>query len=542
VESRIRPAAVTARGWGWRHASRQRFAVSEVNLVIEPGERLLLLGPSGSGKSTLLRGLAGVLGGADEGDTVGELLVDGRPTRESRGRSALVLQDPDSQIVMGRVGDEVAFGCENLGVPRDEIWRRVGRALSDVGLCVPMEHPTHSLSGGHKQRLALATALAMQPGLLLLDEPTANLDPAGVVGVRDAVGRACDRTGTTLVVVEHRVAVWRHLVTRVVALDRHGRVIANGDVDTVLAEQADDLAAAGVWVPGLGADGASPCSARGVPADGGVSIPAPAPVPALAASGLAIGFPRHPPLHRALDFVIPTARATVITGPNGLGKSTLALTLGGLLAPVDGRVNLSAALRAGLPGEPHRWRSRDLLTRIGTVFQEPEHQFVASTVQREVETSLRVLRLSPPVIEKRVSALLERLRLDHLAAANPYTLSGGEQRRLTVASVLVAKPRVMILDEPTFGQDRHAWCELVGMLRELVAEGITLISVSHDDAYVELLGEVRLELTASGLVGISGAVGLSDLAGSPGAAEGSGVVGLSDLAGSPGAAEASGVS
>src|SRR6218665_2262528 len=253
-------------------------------------------------------------------------------------------------------------------------------------------------------------------------------------------------------------------------------------------------------------------------------------------------FPPPPPLHRALNFVTPPARTTVITGPNGLGKSPLALTLGGLLAPVAGRVNLSAALRAGLPGEPHRWRSRDLLTRIGTVFQEPEHQFVASTVQREVETSLRALRLSPPVIEKRVSALLERLRLDHLAAANPYTLSGGEQRRLTVASVLVAKPRVMILDEPTFGQDRHAWCELVGMLRELVAEGITLISVSHDDAYVELLGEVRLELTASGLAGISDATGLPSLAGSPSAAKASGVVGLPSLAGSPGATEASGVS
>src|SRR6218665_3338 len=264
VENRIRPAAVTARGWGWRHAGRQRFAVSEVNLVLEPGERVLLLGPSGS-RSRHAHALGwrggggGGVGGGEEGDGVGELLVDGRPTRESRGRSALVLQDPDSQIVMGRVGDEVAFGCENLGVPRDGIWRRVGRALSDVGLRVPMEHPTHSLSGGHKQRLALATALAMQPGLLLLDEPTANLDPAGVVEVRYAVGRACDRTGTTLVVVEHRVAVWQHLVTRVVALDRRGRVIADGDVKTILTEQAGDLAAEGVWVPGLGADEAPPC-------------------------------------------------------------------------------------------------------------------------------------------------------------------------------------------------------------------------------------------------------------------------------------------
>src|SRR5690606_38374115 len=173
--SPARPARVSVRGWGWRHASRVKWALRDVSFELEPGERVLLLGASGSGKSTLMHALAGVLGGDDDGEAAGELLLDGLPPAEARGRAGLVLQDPDSQVILARVGDDVAFGCENLGVPRDEIWQRVSSALDAVGLDVSLERSTSRLSGGQKQRLALAGALAMRPGLLLLDEPTANL-------------------------------------------------------------------------------------------------------------------------------------------------------------------------------------------------------------------------------------------------------------------------------------------------------------------------------------------------------------------------------
>lgn len=243
----VGPAAVEIRGWGWRHASRIAWALHDVSARIEPGERVLLLGASGAGKSTLLHGLAGVLGGDEEGESVGELLIDGMPAARTRGRAGLVLQDPDSQVILARVGDDVAFGCENLGVPRDEIWPRVEAALDAVGLDVPLDRPTKALSGGQKQRLALAGALAMRPGLLLLDEPTANLDPRGVAEVRDAVERMLQVQPATLVVVEHRIDAWLPLIDRVIVLGEGG-VIADGSPDRVLREQGEWLAEAGVWV------------------------------------------------------------------------------------------------------------------------------------------------------------------------------------------------------------------------------------------------------------------------------------------------------
>jgi energy-coupling factor transporter ATP-binding protein EcfA2 len=482
-----RPVHVEARGWGWRHAGRIRWALDGIDLVIEAGERVLLLGPSGSGKSSLLQALAGVHGGDEEGEERGQLLIDGAPPSASRGRAGLVLQDPDSQVILARVGDDVAFGCENLGVPRDEIWRRVGEALDAVGLDLPLARPTSALSGGQKQRLALAGALAMRPGLLLLDEPTANLDPSGVAEVRDAVARVLDRTRATFVVVEHRVDVWVDLVDRVIVLGGDGRLIADGVPSDVLERHREALLAAGVWVPGVPLPLASgPDAASRGPIE-----------PILVGEHLAIGRRPGVVVREGLDVALPGGRSTVLTGPNGVGKSTLALTLGGLLPPLTGRVAASASLASGLGPAPIRWRSRDLLTRIGTVFQEPEHQFVASSVRGEVAVAPRALGLPSGVIETRTDEVLARLRLDRLAGANPFTLSGGEQRRLSVAAVLVARPRVVILDEPTFGQDRVTWFELVRLLRELVDDGVTLLSVTHDTAFREVLGDHRLELTAS---------------------------------------------
>jgi len=469
-------AAIRARGWGWRHAGRSAWAVSGLDLAIEPGERVLLLGASGSGKSTLVHGLAGVLGGDDEGETRGELLVDDVRPDAARGRVGLLLQDPDSQVILARVGDDVAFGCENLGVPRDEIWRRVAESLDAVGLDLPLDHPTSELSGGQKQRLALAGVLAMRPGLILLDEPTANLDPDGVVEVRDAVRRVLERTGATLVVIEHRVSVWKDLVDRVVVLD-HGTLRADGPIEAVLRREGAALSESGVWVPGF--DPAPPSRTPTIARR------------ALTASGLSIG--RTKSLHSGIDLELATGRLLAVTGPNGAGKSTLGLTLAGLLAPLGGTVSVE-----GYPGEPIDWKSRDLVTRIGTVFQDPEHQFLTGRVSDELAVGPRLLGMPPAEVSARTDTLAARLRLDHLMAANPFTLSGGEKRRLSVATVLATRPPILVLDEPTFGQDSRTWRELVALIAELLDEGIAALAITHDMQFVAALAdsEYRMALPA----------------------------------------------
>ncbi|OUE30453.1 putative HMP/thiamine import ATP-binding protein YkoD [Clavibacter michiganensis] len=480
-------ATVRASGWGWRHAGRSAWAVRDVDLVIEPGERVLLLGASGAGKTTLMHALAGVLGGDDEGETRGSLLVDGHDPASRRGRAGLVLQDPDAQVILSRVGDDVAFGCENLGVPREEIWARVRHALEAVGLDVALDRSTTALSGGQKQRLALAGVLAMRPGLLLLDEPTANLDPEGVAEVRRAVESVVATTGATLVVIEHRVAVWRDLVDRVVVLAADGGILADGAPDDVLRDQGASLAASGVWVPGR-----EPLAPARAPA---------APVPLVRADDLAVDRARGTVVAEATGVGLRAGRVTALTGPNGGGKSTLALTLGGLLPPLAGQVVAEARLAGGLGPDPAAWRSRELAARIGTVFQDPEHQFLAGTVRQELEVGPRAVGMDPAGSARRVDELLVRLRLDGLARANPFTLSGGEKRRLSVATALATAPRLLVLDEPTFGQDARTWAELVALLAELVdRDGVGVLAVTHDADLVDALADdvLRLDPVAGG--------------------------------------------
>ena len=456
---------VSARGYGWTHAGRREAALAEIDFVVEPGEKVLLCGDSGSGKSTLLAAIAGVLGGDDEGTRVGSILLeDAHGTVEQPGRTipvGLVLQDPDSQVIAARVGDDVAFGCENLAYPREEIWQRVTAALEMVGPYVDLDFPTERLSGGQKQRLALAGVIAMGAGVVLLDEPTANLDPEGACDVIEAVSTMVERTGATLIVVEHQHAAWKGVLDRAIEL-KDGRIVADGPLASVVANRTEaDLP-----------------EARDVAKHS---------EPALWSTDLVTRF--GPPR----SFELPRGASTVLTGPNGAGKTTWMMTVAGLLPAESGEIGVADFVRRGLKGSPLEWKSRELADRIGFVFQNPEHQFVARTVAEELRVGPKVMRREVP--EAHIAELVDVLRLGHLLNANPFTLSGGEKRRLSVATALVSAPEVLLLDEPTFGQDPHTFSELVWLLRRMADEGTTIASVTHDPLFISALGDHRVEVT-----------------------------------------------
>jgi energy-coupling factor transport system ATP-binding protein len=416
-----------------------------------------------------LHALGGLLA-PEAGDTAGTLTVDGRSPDLSRHRVGMVFQDPDSQLVMTRAGDDVAFGLENIGTPPELIGPAVAEALEAVGFPFAVDRATAALSGGQKQRLVLAGALAGGPGLLLLDEPTAQLDPDGTQLVRTAVARAVADRRTTLVLVDHDAGPWLDMIDRVVELLPGGGT----------AEHGAGWAPAPLRMPD-----------RPAPPAGKVLLRA-------EAAGYTHRGSTVPAL-RPIDVALTAGRTLAVTGPNGTGKSTLALLLAGLRAPTTGRVEAATVLTDGVRRgfrEPHRWRAAELVSRIGTVFQQPEHQFLTGRVRDELSLGPLRAGAGDATAIRLADELLDRLGLASLAEANPFTLSGGQQRRLSVATALATRPRVLVLDEPTFGQDRDTWAELVALLAEQQDGERALCLVTHDPAVVTALADDVLLLGA----------------------------------------------
>lgn len=547
LPSAFSAAQLRFENWGYRHASRKAFAVRGLNLTIEAGQRVLLLGASGIGKSTILEGAAGLIGSdiilksdsndknsnssshnvlvedEDGGVSEGAVFVDDVPVHKARGRVGLVLQDPESQAIFQRLGDNVAFGPENMNVPRKEIWNIVDESLKEVGLDgLQLHRSTAHLSGGQMQRLALAGALAMKPSVLLLDEPTANLDPDGVEQIVSAVGKVLDDTRSTMVLVEHHAQPWIDLIDRVIVLglensgnsgnsednknfvhdddiarDESAKtvIVADGTPDEVFNRKDLDFENLGIWLPDKYKDSKNRNIGRihveGEPdcdpsvGDGKV---------VLSTKNLAISH-TDTPIAKNINLEFNSGQITALVGANGAGKSTLSLTLAGLIPSIEGEVVASEELCKDLDSsDPIKWKSTELAKRISYVFQNPEHQFACGTVLEEVMLGPIRTGMSEEDARAKAKELLERFRLGRYANANPYTLSGGEKRRLTVAASLAAAPRVLILDEPTFGQDRKTWMQIIKLIASLRADGVSVIVVTHDKELVDALGARLVEL------------------------------------------------
>jgi len=462
---------------------------------------VLLAGPSGAGKSTLLRAMAGVLLTADVGDLSGAVEVDGRVPQATPGQVALLLQDPTAAVVAERVGRDVAFGPENLGLERREIWRRVHAALDAVDFPYAVDHPTGALSGGESQRLALAGALALEPRVVLLDEPTSMLDPHAAEDVRRSLLDVVRERGSTMVVAEHRVEPWLDHVDRLLVLDDRGALVADGDPRTLLGEHADALAAQGVWVPGH--DPPPPVEVPldlAGPWDGGV--PTEPDVALVRAREVSVRHRRRLGARGtagtlALDGVcadLTAGRGLAVTGPSGAGKSTLVSLLAGLRRPDGGTVRVADALATRRGGELARWPSADLARRISWVPQTPEHAVVATTVLDEVLAAARAVGRDLGAAQRRAAGLLETLGLSAMSGRNPHHLSGGEQRRVMLAAALAHGPHVVLLDEPTVGQDRLTWAAVLGCCRAARAAGAAVGAATHDELLAGRLADTRLRL------------------------------------------------
>jgi energy-coupling factor transporter ATP-binding protein EcfA2/energy-coupling factor transporter transmembrane protein EcfT len=503
---------IQIRDYSWRPFGRREPIFSALNLDIEPGERVLLAGPSGSGKSTLLRALAGVLETTESGERSGSIHIDGIEASPGETNAGLLVQDPTDATVAGLVGRDVAFGLENLGTAPASIWAAVHAALDSVSFPYGVDHDVHQVSGGEAQRLALAGVLVMRPGLLLLDEPTSMLDPVAAATVRNAIETVIESTGATVVVVEHQVEAWLPLVDRVVVLSREGSIVADGPAGETLAAHSTDLAAQGVWVPGAPTpaplripDGL--CSPSLMPAAVGAVLLTAESIALVRRTRAALGTSTRPAASRAtasrdiftgLTLELRAGEILAVVGPSGAGKSSLTAILAGLSAPTSGTVLAAESLRAGAEGSPVRWRGTELARRIGWVPQQAELAVVGRTVLEDVLLTSGRLGLDASATAGRARGLLAVLGLDSVIGSDPHELSGGETRRLALAAAVAHGPAILVLDEPTVGQDRTTWAAVAGVILAARDAGVAVVVATHDPLLVELADSViALGATAS---------------------------------------------
>ena len=483
----------------------------DVSLMVREGEFVLILGPSGCGKSTLLQLLNGTIPHILKGRLQGEAAVCGRDVAETKVATfatevGMVFQDPEAQIVNIRVRDEVCFGLENLCHPAAMILERQAEALAFVGLPGFGDRSIFDLSGGQKQRVSIAAVLAARPRLLVLDEPTANLDPAGTAEIFAVLDRLNREAGTTIVMVEHRVDELADRVSRVVMMDR-GTIVFDGPPRDAFSRRrsagSEDAQSVPVsaWFPqaaefalALG-DGCGvaltpanvPLNVREAVAFAAVLVgegtalaaaaearPTDPAKPLLRVEHLSFGYDRKRPTLQDISFSLSSDGIVALCGRNGSGKTTLARLLMRINQPPRGTVWLGAKDLAGL--EP-----REIAAEVGYVFQNPDHQFVTDRVWDEVAYGLQVRGFSDPVVQDRVEEMLTIVDLQRYADRSPFSLSLGERRRLSVATMLVLEPRLLVLDEPTIGQDHERAQQLMEMMARLRQRyGTTVLMITHD--------------------------------------------------------------
>jgi energy-coupling factor transporter ATP-binding protein EcfA2 len=436
-------------------------ALQEIDLTVPDGQWLLLAGPSGGGKSTLLYLVNGLIPHVLGGEKQGSVQVNGVvpadvPLRELSRQVGTVFQNPESQLFMLRVHEDVAFGCENLGLPPAETHSRVKQALGRLSLTALRDREVFSLSGGQKQRLAIAGALAMGCRTLLLDEPTSDLDESSRTELLAALGDL-HRAGHTIIMTEHRLEGLERMVDRVVTVEK-GRIVSDGPFPLE-----------------------KPLPLR-KPIRAGEDA-----VPLVELRDVTFAYPGRISTLEQLSLRLRAGEVVAIVGPNGSGKTTLLKLLCGLLIASGGRMVITGDERPTIS---------NLVGRVGFLFQNPDEQLFTDTVIEEIAFGPR--NLGRPVDADRY---LERLGLSHYRNEHPRSLSRGERQRLAAATVLAMRPSLILLDEPTTGLDRQAWTALMEFVVEEAGNcGACVVFSTHHHEVVETFAGREITLLQGKIV------------------------------------------
>ncbi len=497
--------AVEVQGLSFAYKGSEREAISGVDLAISPGEFVVLMGPSGAGKSTFCLTLNGLIPNFKKGKYSGEVRVFGVPTKKHKVSDlardiVLVFQDFETQIFSTNVELEVAFGPENFGVDPDEIGRRIHATLKRVRLDGFEARQPATLSGGQKQRLAIASALSIQPRIICMDEPTTDLDPIGKFDVFQVADELSREKNMTMLIVEHETE--EALKADRIVLMRDGRIVAEGKARAILAspalleecsvkplEVAEFFASLG---PGASLDGGelpltveeglSAWERLGLAADrrrldslvsektrqqqAGYGDPV------IEVRNLVHRYENGLEALRGVDLTIRRGEFVAVLGQNGSGKTTLVKHFNGLLAPTGGEVVVNAR-------DTRATSMFELSKTVGYVFQNPDHQIFAQTVFDEVAYGPRLFGVPEGEVKARVVDALEAVGLTGSEEEDPFSLTKGQRQRVAVASVLAAKPEVIILDEPTTGLDYKEQESMMDLTKRLNEMGHTIIIVTH---------------------------------------------------------------
>lgn len=480
------------------------WVLDGVDLTVQAGEFVAIMGPTGVGKTTLCLALNGIVPHSTGGTIGGEVWINGRnsrhhPVAELAQTVGLVFQEPETQLFNMTVEAEVAFGLETLGLPPAEMEQRIGWALGLVGMGEFRQRSPFELSGGQKQRVAIAAILAMKPPILVLDEPTANLDPVGKQEVFAAVETLRQQEGMTIIMVSHESEQIAAFADRVVVLEK-GKVAIDAPAATIftpptrlrqiglsvpqLSELADclnqhhgtkfaftqlDEAAVALQGWGLGKDNRQPTTDH--EANGSSVVGRPSSV--LTLKSLSYAYDGKQAALNDIDLTIAAGEFVAIIGQNGSGKTTLVKHLNGLLRPARGRVLLHGADIAATP-------VAELARTVGYVFQNPDHMIFSATVREEVAAGPRHLGLPEVAIAERTTAALTQFGLLPYAETQPALLGFGLRRKVSIAAVVAMQTAVLVLDEPTSGLDQRSTHELMTILADLNQQGRTIILITHD--------------------------------------------------------------